>query len=133
VNRMPLYVRAGSIVPIGPEIQYTGEKPDAPITLYVYTGHDGSFSLYEDAGTDYGYEKGAFATIPITYNDAIGELTVGVRKGEFPGMVGKRVFKVRWISGSGRRDLMSFDAGADATVQYSGEQVVVRKGTVGTK
>lgn len=133
VNRMPLYVRAGSIVPIGPEIQYTGEKPDAPITLYVYTGHDGSFSLYEDAGTDYGYEKGAFATIPISYNDASGELTIGARKGEFPGMVGKRVFKVRWISGGGARDLMNFDAGADATVEYSGEQVVARKGAAANK
>jgi alpha-D-xyloside xylohydrolase len=126
LSRIPLYVRAGAIIPVGPEIQYTGEKPDAPITLYVYTGHDGSFSLYEDAGTDYGYEKGAFANIPMRYNDARGELTIGARKGEFPGMVGKRVFKVRWISG-GRRDLMSFDGAADASVEYSGSEVVVRK------
>ena len=127
LNRMPLYVRAGSIIPIGPDIQYTGEKPDAPITFYVYTGHDGAFTLYEDAGTDYGYEKGAFASIPVAYNDATGELTIGARKGEFPGMVGKRVFKVRWISSGGGKDLMNFDAAADATVDYSGEQVVVRK------
>jgi alpha-D-xyloside xylohydrolase len=131
LSRIPLYVRAGSIIPIGPEIQYTGEKPDAPITLYVYTGHDGSFSLYEDAGTDYGYEKGAFATIPMSYNDARGDLTIGARKGEFPGMVGKRVFKVRWISG-GARDLTKFDGAADASVEYSGGEVVVRKGGGGT-
>lgn len=131
LSRIPLYVRAGSIIPIGPEIQYTGEKPDAPITLYVYTGHDGSFSLYEDAGTDYGYEKGAFANIPMSYNDARGELTIGARKGEFPGMVGKRVFKVRWISGGGR-DLMSFEGAADASVEYSGSEVVVRKSGGGT-
>jgi alpha-D-xyloside xylohydrolase len=127
LNRMPLYVRAGSIIPIGPDIQYTGEKPDAPITFYVYTGHDGAFTLYEDAGTDYGYEKGAFASIPVAYNDATGELTIGARKGEFPGMVRKRVFKIRWISSGGGKDLMNFDAVADATVDYSGEQVVVRK------
>ena len=131
LSRIPLYVRAGSIIPIGPEIQYTGEKPDAPITLYVYTGHDGSFSLYEDAGTDYGYEKGAFATIPMSYNDARGDLTIGARKGEFPGMVGKRVFKVRWISG-GARDLTKFDGAANASVEYSGGEVVVRKGGGGT-
>jgi alpha-D-xyloside xylohydrolase len=89
--------------------------------------------LYDDAGTDYGYEKGAFATIPINYNDASGELTIGARKGEFPGMVGKRVFNVRWISGGGARDLMNFDAGADATVEYSGEQVVARKGAAANK
>jgi alpha-D-xyloside xylohydrolase len=127
---IPLYVRAGSIVPVGPEIQYTGEKPDAPVTLYVYTGHDGAFSLYEDAGVDYGYEKGAFATIPFTYDDARGELTLGARKGEFPGMVGKRVFKVRWI-GAGARDVMNFDAQADATVEYSGERVVIRRSGAG--
>jgi alpha-D-xyloside xylohydrolase len=127
---IPLYVRAGSIIPVGPEIQYTGEKPDAAITLYVYTGHDGAFTLYEDAGTDYGYEKGAFATIPLTYDDSRGELTLGARKGEFPGMVGKRRFNVRWIS-VGARDPLNFDGDADATVEYSGEAVVVHKSGAG--
>jgi alpha-D-xyloside xylohydrolase len=123
---IPLYVRAGSIIPVGPEIQYTGEKPDAAVTLYVYTGRDGAFNLYEDAGTDYGYEKGAFATIPLTYDDSRGELTLGARKGEFPGMVGKRRFNVRWIC-AGVKDPLNFDADADATVEYSGGQVVVHK------
>jgi alpha-D-xyloside xylohydrolase len=126
LEHIPLYVRAGSIIPVGPEIQYTGEKPDAAITLYVYTGHDGSFTLYEDAGTDYGYEKGAFATIRFAYDDRRGELTLGDREGTFPGMVGKRTFNVRWIS-AGTPDSGNFDAKPDQTVEYSGERVVIRK------
>jgi alpha-D-xyloside xylohydrolase len=130
LGRMPLFVRAGSIIPIGPEIQYTAGKPDAPITLYVYQGHDGSFTLYEDAGTDYGYEKGLFATIPISYNEAKSELVIGKRAGDFPGMVTKRTFNVRWISADSAR---GFDADAkpDQTVEYSGAEVTVRQASKG--
>jgi alpha-D-xyloside xylohydrolase len=124
--RIPLYVRAGSIIPIGPEIQYTDEKPDAPITLHVYTGRDGTFTLYEDAGTDYGYEKGAFATIRMSYDESHGELTLGARAGAFPGMVGKRTFNVRWIS-SDTRDAANFTAKPDQTVEYSGAELVIRR------
>ena len=63
-ERMPVFVKAGSILPTGPELQYTDEKPADEITLHVYTGADGSFSLYEDEGTNYNYEKGAFSIIP---------------------------------------------------------------------
>jgi len=125
--RVPLYVRAGSIIPIGPEIQYTDEKRDAPITLYVYTGANGTFTLYDDAGTDYGYEKGAFATIPMSYDEGRGELTLGPRAGAFPGMVAARTFNVRWIS-AGTRDAANFAAKPDQTVEYSGAQVVIRRG-----
>ena len=72
LSRMPLYVRAGSIVPVGPDIQYTAEKPGAPITLFVFTGADGSFDLYEDDGVSYGYEKGQFSRIPLRYDAAKG-------------------------------------------------------------
>src|ERR1700730_1573734 len=88
--RIPLYVRAGSIIPIGPEIQYADEKPDAPITLYVYTGRNGAFTLYEDAGTDYGYEKGEFATIRMSYDESRGELTLGPRTPAVRGIVSSR-------------------------------------------
>jgi alpha-D-xyloside xylohydrolase len=124
--RIPLYVRAGSIIPIGPEIQYTDEKPDAPITLYVYTGRDGAFTLYEDAGMDYGYEKGAFATIRMSYDQSRGELTLGPRMGTFPGMVNRRTFNVRWIS-AGTRDASNFTTTPDQTVEYSGVQLVIRR------
>jgi alpha-D-xyloside xylohydrolase len=124
--RIPLYVRAGSILPIGPEIQYADEKPDAPITLYVYTGRNGAFTLYEDAGTDYGYEKGAFATIRMSYDESRGELTLGPRTGAFPGMVSRRTFNVRWIS-AGTHDAANFAAKPDQAVEYSGAQIVIRR------
>jgi alpha-D-xyloside xylohydrolase len=127
LGRMPLFVRAGSIVPTGPEMQYTSEKPDGPITVYIYAGRDGAFTLYEDAGVDYGYEKGQFATIPLTYNDAKSELVIGKRSGEFPGMVAKRTFSVRWVSADAPRGFDP-DATPDQTIEYSGAAVTVRKG-----
>ena len=126
LSRIPLYVRAGSIIPFGPEIQYTAEKSDAPITLYVYTGRDGTFALYEDAGVDYGYEKGEFSTIPLSYNDAKSELVIGTRTGEFPGMAEKRTFNVRWISADAPRGFDT-DTQPDQPVEYSGAAVTVRK------
>ena len=85
-------------VPIGPAIQYTNEKPDAPITLYVYEGANGEFALYEDDGISYGYERGESTRIAMKYDDAAGELLIGAREGTFPGMPAKRVFNVRWIA-----------------------------------
>ncbi|MEO8020152.1 MAG: TIM-barrel domain-containing protein, partial [Pseudomonadota bacterium] len=84
LNRMPLYVRAGSIVPVGPDIQYTSEKLAAPITLFVFTGSDGNFDYYEDDGVTYGYERGEFARIPMRYDAAKGTLTIGARSGSYP-------------------------------------------------
>jgi alpha-D-xyloside xylohydrolase len=126
IDRIPVYVRAGSVIPIGPEIQYTNEKPDAPITLYVYTGHDGTFTLYEDSGNDYGYEKGEFATVQLSYDDNRGELKIGARKGEYPGMVGKRTFNVRWIT-PGVPAALDFDSKPDDAVEYFGAELVVRR------
>ncbi|MBR4755375.1 MAG: glycoside hydrolase family 31 protein [Bacteroidales bacterium] len=93
-GRMPLYVRAGSIIPFGPEIEWSDEKPDSEIRLYVYTGADSDFTLYEDDGLTYGYEHGAFATIPIHWDDAARTLTIGPRTGSFPGMLEERSFIV---------------------------------------
>lgn len=121
--RMPLFVRAGSIVPVGPDIQHTGEKPDAPITLYVYRGADGRFDLYEDDGLSHGYERGELSRTPIRYDDATGTLTVGEREGSFPGMPATRVFHVRWIS-PGESRAADFDTAPDASLEYSGQVVV---------
>lgn len=126
LSRIPLFVRAGSIIPTGPEVQYAAEKPDAPLTLFVYAGRDGAFTLYEDSGTDYGYEKGEFSSIPLSYDDARGELKIGARNGQFPGMVANRTFNVRWIAAGDRRAL-DFGAKPDASVEYSGAEIVVRK------
>jgi alpha-D-xyloside xylohydrolase len=93
-DSIPVYVRAGSIVPLGPELQYTSEKPADPIALYVFAGADGHFVLYEDQGTTYDYEKGALATIDLTWTDATKTLTLGARVGTFPDMLRERTFQV---------------------------------------
>ena len=83
---MPLYVRAGSIIPIGPEIQFTGDQPDAPIELWVYPGQDGHFTLYQDEGDNYNYEQGSFATIQLLWDDSARQLILDKRQGSYPGM-----------------------------------------------
>jgi alpha-D-xyloside xylohydrolase len=122
LSRMPLFVRAGSIVPVGPAIQYTGEKPDAPLTLLVYTGADGSFTLYDDEGTNTDYQHGAYATIPIRYEQATGTLTIGRRSGQFPGMQRTRTFLIRWITPESRPG-DDFNAPPDQSVDYSGAPI----------
>jgi alpha-D-xyloside xylohydrolase len=94
LQTIPLYVRAGSIVPMGPLIEYTGEKPADPIELRIYPGADGDFTLYEDAGDSYNYEKGEYSTIPLHWNDGQRTLTIGARKGQFPGMLKSRTFRL---------------------------------------
>ena len=121
---MPLFVKAGSIVPVGPAIQYTNEKPDAPITLYVYRGANGAFDLYEDDGLSYNYEKGAFTRIPVRYDDAAQSLVIGDRAGSFPGMVEKRTFNVRWIE-PGESNAGELDSPPDASVEYTGQSVTL--------
>ena len=76
-DRIPLFVRAGSIVPVGPDQQYVGEKTREAITVYVYSGADGSFSLYEDDGRSYGYERNEFSIVPLSWDDASRTLTIG--------------------------------------------------------
>ena len=91
-GRMPLYVRAGSIVPFGPEMEWSDEKPADPLTLCIYAGADASFVLYEDENLNYNYEKGAYATVEFSWDDAARTLTIGERKGSFPGMLKERTF-----------------------------------------
>jgi alpha-D-xyloside xylohydrolase len=124
--RMPLFVKAGAILPIGPDIQYSGEAPSGTVTLFVYTGADGEFELYEDDGESYAYKKGEWSRIPVRYSDASGILTIGARTGTFPGMAKERQFNVRWISGP-HVDATNFDAMPDATVSYSGMETNVRR------
>ena len=97
-ERMPVFVKAGSIIPFGPELQYTSEKPADTITLNIYTGADASFNLYEDEGTNYNYEKGEYATIPIKYNEVSKTIVIGDRKGSFNGMLSKRIFRLNIIT-----------------------------------
>ncbi len=97
-ERIPLFVRSGSIVPVGPDMQWSDEKPAEDITLFVYAGENGKFTLYEDENTNYNYEKGQYAQIPISYDDASSTLTIGDRNGEFPGMLQNRRFNIVKIS-----------------------------------
>lgn len=123
-ERIPLYVREGAIIPYGPDMQYSNEKPAEEITLYVYAGQNGSFMLYEDEGVNYNYEKGQYAAIPFTYNDAEGTLTIGERTGEFPGMLKERSFKVVKVS---KDQPKPFNLNAKGTVvKYDGKQQTVK-------
>jgi len=94
MNILPLYVRAGSIIPMSPVMQYVTEKPDAPYEIRVYPGADATFTIYEDDNETYNYEKGQRATVTLTWDDAKKTLSIGERKGTFPGMVNQRIFRV---------------------------------------
>jgi alpha-D-xyloside xylohydrolase len=124
LDRMPLYVRAGSIIPFGPEEEYSNQKPADPIELRVYPGADGSFTLYEDENDTYHYEKGTYTTIPIQWNDSTRTLTVSTRKGSFPGMLDSRTFRVVFVSDNHGGGVES-GASPDQTIQYSGREVSV--------
>lgn len=126
LQRMPLFVRAGSIVPRTVVQQYVDEQPGAPLTIEVYTGADGSFSLYEDAGRSYGYERGESSRIPLEWDQARGTLTIGAREGSYPGMAASREIRVRWIDGP-RGDNGALEPEADATVTYDGSAQVVTR------
>jgi alpha-D-xyloside xylohydrolase len=129
IETLPLFVRAGTILPLGPVMQYVFEKPANPIELRVYRGADGAFTLYEDQGDNYNYEKGAFATILLTWNEASGTLTIGARNRKFPGMLKDRTFRVVFVnenhgvSGGETTD-------ADTTVKYSGKLIVIKAGNL---
>ncbi len=124
--RIPVFVRAGSIVPRTVVQQYVDEKPDAPLTIEVYTGADGTFSLYEDQGRSYGYERGEFSRIPLSWNEASGELSIGAREGSWPGMQANREVRVRFVAGP-RGDNGAIEPATDATVQYDGNALVVKR------
>ena len=119
---MPVFVREGSIIPSGPDKQYFAEKASDPITLYIYTGANASFNLYEDDGLTYDYERGAFTHIPITWNEGNRTLTIGKRQGSFEGMLKSRTFQIVWIS-PGKPAEFSFDPQPDRAITYSGEEV----------
>lgn len=122
---IPIFVKEGSILPCGPEIQYADEKAADPIRLFVYTGGDGSFALYEDEDVNYNYEKDKFSMIPLSYNEEDHILTIGKRQGEFPGMLVTRTFEIIWI---GARNPCGLDFGLkpDVVVIYDGSQQSIK-------
>ena len=127
-GRLPLFVRAGSILPVGPAVEYTDERPADLITLYVYDGADGAFTLYEDEGTNYNYERGLFATIAFRYDQAARTLTIGKRHGSFPGMLQQRRFRVVLVDGTAPAPDWEAtpDSSAGIVIDYDGQEKEVR-------
>jgi alpha-D-xyloside xylohydrolase len=109
---------------MGPIVQYAAEKPADPIEVRVYPGADGSFALYEDENDNYDYEKGMFATVPMTFKDATKTLTIGARQGTFPGMLPSRTFRVVFVAANHGTGVAE-TATADRTVTYTGASVDV--------
>src|SRR5271165_2948061 len=123
LDELPLYIRAGSIVPFGPAVEWSTEKPADPIELRIYRGADGEFTLYEDENDNYNYEKGVHATITFRWDDAKRTLTIGDRQGEFPGMLTSRTFRVVFVGESHGIGIAPCDT-PDKVLQYSGKQIV---------
>ena len=123
-DRMPLFASAGSIIPYGPEIMYSDEKQAEEITLFVYAGKDGSFTLYEDEGVNYNYEKGEYANISFVYNDVDKTLEIGDRQGDFVGMLKERVFNIVYVNESAPKTLDFETTGI--IVKYNGTTQTVQ-------
>jgi len=127
LETLPLFVKAGSIVPMGPFVQYAEEKTDGTIELRVYSGNDGSFSLYEDENDNFNYEKGSYSIIPIRWDEKKHTLVIDNRRGKFSGMMQQRKFHVIWVGdhhGAGFEPEIQ----VDATVSYKGKRIeMVRK------
>ena len=124
-ERMPVFVKEGSIIPTGAALQYATEKPANTITLFVYTGKNASFDLYEDGDTTYDYEKGAFSIIPFLYNEQTKTLTIGKRAGSFNGMLLNRIFNIVWIN-KNKPVALDFDIKPNAVLKYNGNEVSVK-------
>jgi alpha-D-xyloside xylohydrolase len=124
IDRIPIYAKAGSIIPFGPYLESASSKPD-PIELRIYTGASASFTLYEDEGDNYDYEHGAYSEIPIRWDDKSGALTIGNRRGRFPGMLEGRTFRVVIVR-DGRGTGIASSSEPDATIEYEGKATSAR-------
>ena len=125
-EKIPVFVPEGAILPVGPEMEWSDQKKAELIDLYVYAGKDGQFTIYEDEGTNYNYEKGKYATIDIKYNDAQKTVTIGARKGSFDGMLQKRRFNVVLVNAAKQQGVSLDKAPKGKMVSYAGKQVVVK-------
>ena len=124
ISEMPVYVRAGSILPFGPEVLTTGEQPWDNLEIRIYTGADGRFTLYEDEGDNYNYEQGAFTEIGFEWDDARRVLTIAGRKGRFEGMLKKRHFRIVLVDSHSPRGDQPMPGGR--VVEYKGKKTVLK-------
>jgi alpha-D-xyloside xylohydrolase len=125
IDILPLYVKAGSIVPMGTAVQYATERPADPIELRIYPGAEGEFVLYEDENDNYNYEKGLYSTIPIQWNDADKTLVIGDRKGSFPGFLRERTFDVVLVR-EGHGVGMDPISRPDQAIRYTGKKILIQ-------
>jgi alpha-D-xyloside xylohydrolase len=125
-QRIPVFVPEGAIIPFGPEIEWSDQKPAENIILYVYAGRNGEFTLYEDEGTNYNYERGAYATIKFVYDDAKRTLTISEREGSFPGMLKQRKFTVVYRQRGQQVSDFSLENVKGRTVTYKGKAVNIK-------
>ena len=124
LDRIPLHVRAGTILPLGPDMEWSAEKPPDPIELRIYRGADADFTLYEDENDSYNYQKGVHATISFHWDDANRTLMIGERKGQFPGMLQTRSFRIVFAHENHGTGIPPEER-ADKVVRYNGQQVRV--------
>ena len=124
IDILPLYVKAGSIIPMGPNMEYATEKPAKNIELRIYPGADGTFKFYEDENDNYNYEKGQYATFELTWKDKGHKLIISDTKGHFPGMLKQRKFNVVLVKGQHGSNV-GITGNADKTVTYSGKAMTV--------
>ena len=125
IDILPLYVKAGSIVPMGEEMEYATQKPASNIELRIYPGADGQFTLYEDENNNYNYEKGKFATITFKWNDATRTLSISDAKGNFPGMLQNRTINVVLVKrGNGVDEAASTKF--DKTISYKNKALTIK-------
>lgn len=124
IDILPLYVRSGSILPIGPQVQYADEKSWDSLEIRIYPGADGTFTLYEDEKDNYNYEKGLFSTIPFSWDDNRSRLIIGDRMGEFPSMLQERSFHITLVTpekGKGMEPGLK----SDRSVRYTGKEIII--------
>jgi alpha-D-xyloside xylohydrolase len=124
LDLLPLYVRAGSIVPMGPQVQYATQAPQAPYEVRIYPGANARFTLYEDDNETYAYEKGAHATYDLVWNDAARTLSIGARRGGFPGMTAQRELDLVLVDGAAKGGMEP--AAATKRISYTGDPITVR-------
>ena len=125
LDRIPLFVRAGSILPLGPNIEYADEAPAGSIELRIYRGADADFELYQDAGDTYDYEHGAHSVIPLHWSEATRTLTIRARQGSYPQMPATVQFNIVWVS-AGRGSGSAPATNPDKAVEYSGKEISVQ-------
>ncbi|WP_294390054.1 TIM-barrel domain-containing protein [uncultured Sphingomonas sp.] len=125
-GRMPLFVRAGSIIPTGPAVMSTAENKGGPLVLHVFTGTDGSFSLYEDDGVSTGYAQGKYARVPMRWDQSSRTLTIGAREGGYDGMPAARTIAVRFY-GPGRATVPDFSEAGATSLVYQGQAMTVQQ------